>query len=77
MPEIHLSIFVIEDCILYNLVDLKWDVLDDGIIEQGPCGHHFTHIGHLDKTGCDEVIVTPQKYPRIFIIKLLYIPGIN
>ena len=23
------------------------------------------------------VVVTPQKYPRIFIIILLYIPGIN
>ena len=33
MPEIHLCILIIEDCILYNLPDIKWDVLDDDIVE--------------------------------------------
>ena len=35
----------------------------------------------LLKLGCTELrsglCVTPQKYPRIFIIILLYIPGMN
>ena len=50
MPEIHLCIFVIEDDILYNLADIKLDVLDDDIVEQGPLGRHFAHIGHRDET---------------------------
>ena len=56
MPEIHFRIFVIEDCILYNLDDIKWDVLDDGIVEQGPLGRHFAHIGRQDETPYDEVM---------------------
>ena len=56
MPEFHLHIFVIEDCILYNLPDIKWDVLDNGIVEQGPLGRHFAQISHRDETRCDEVM---------------------
>ena len=48
MPEVHFSIFVIEDSILDNLSDIERDILNDDIIEQGPLGRHFTHIGRRD-----------------------------
>ena len=44
------------DYILYNLVDIKRNVLNYSIIEQGPLGRHFTHIGHQDEKGCDKVM---------------------
>ena len=56
MPEVHFDIFVIEDSILYNLSDIKRDILNFDIIEQGPLSRHFTHIGRRDETGCDEVM---------------------
>ena len=45
-----------EDGILYNLPNIERYVLDDGIIEQGALGHHFTHIRRRNKTLCDEVM---------------------
>ena len=54
MLEVYFGIFVIEDSILDNLFDIERDILNYRIIEQGPLGHHFTHIGHQDEMGCDE-----------------------
>ena len=45
-----------EDSILYNLPNIKRDVLNDGIVEQGTLGCHFTHVRCRDKTRCDEVM---------------------
>ena len=45
-----------EDGILYNLPNVKWYILEDGIVEQGELGCHFTHIRRRDKTRSDEVM---------------------
>ena len=45
-----------EDDILYNLPNIERHVLDDGIIEQGTLGRHFTHIHRRNETQCDEVM---------------------
>ena len=74
MPDIHLRIFVIEDGILYNLSDIKWNVLDDGIVEQGPLGHHFTHISHRDETRCDEVIPYLRNVGQVFSLEVHDVP---
>ena len=74
MPEIHLSIFFIEDCILYNLIDIERDVLDDGIIEQGPLSPHFTHMGLRDETGCDEVMSYHGHVGQVFSLEVHYVP---
>ena len=50
MPEIYLSVLVIEDCIVYNLPNVNEYVLDNGIAEQGTLGRHFTHISHRNET---------------------------
>ena len=76
MPEIHLSIFVIDDRILYNLTDIKREVLNDGIIEQGPLSRHFAHIGRRDETGCDEVMPYLGNVSQVFSLEVHYVPFI-
>ena len=45
-----------EDGILYNLPNIKRNILNDGIVEQGTLGGHFTHIRRLNETRRDEVM---------------------
>ena len=56
MPQIHLSVPVMEDGVLYNLPNIKRNILYDGIIEQGTLGSHFTHVRRQNETRCDEVM---------------------
>ena len=56
MSQIHLSVPVMEDSILYNLPNIKRDILNDGIVEQGTLGCHFTHVCRRDETRHDEVM---------------------
>ena len=56
MPQIHLGVPVMEDSILYNLPNIKRDILYGGKVEQGTLGCHFTHIRCLNKTRRDEVM---------------------
>ena len=74
MPEIHFFIFVIEDCILYNLPNIKWNVLDDGIVEQGLLGRHFTHISRRDETRCDEVMPYLRNVGQVFGLEVHDVP---
>ena len=76
MLDIHLCILGIEDCILYNLVDIKWDVLDDGIVEQGPLGRHFVHISRPDETRCDEVMPYLRNVGQVFGLEVHRVPFI-
>ena len=57
MPQIHLSIPVMEDGILDNPPNIKRNILNDGIVEQGTLGGHFTHVRRRDKTRRDEVML--------------------
>ena len=77
MPEIHLRIFVIEDYILYNLPDIKWNVLNDGIVEQGPLDRHFALISHWNKTRCDEVMPYFRNVGQGFGLKVHCMPFIT
>ena len=56
MPQVHLSVPVMEDGVLYNLPNIKRNILNDGIIEQGTLGSHFTHVRHRNETRRDEVM---------------------
>ena len=56
MPQVHLSVPVMEDGILYNLPNIEWNILNDGIIEQGMLGSHFTHVRRWNETRCDEMM---------------------
>ena len=56
MPQIHLSVPVMEDSVLYNLPNIKRNILNDGIVEQGTLGCHFTHVRRRNETRRDEVM---------------------
>ena len=56
MPQIHFSVLVMEDSFLYNLPNIKRKILNDGIVEQGTLGGHFTHVRRRNKTRNDEVM---------------------
>ena len=56
VPQIHFGVLVMEDTILYNLPNIKRDVLYDCIVKQGALGCHFTHVRRRDETRCDEVM---------------------
>ena len=45
-----------EDGILYNLPIIERNILNDGIIEQGTLGSHFTNVLRRNGTRCDEVM---------------------
>ena len=76
MPEIHLGILVIEDCILYNLPNIKGYVLDNGIVEQGALGCHFTHISRRNETRCDEVMPYLANIGQIFGLEVHNLPSL-
>ena len=56
MPQVHLSIPITEDGILYNLPNIEWNILNYGIIEQGTLGSHFTQVRRRNETRLDEVM---------------------
>ena len=56
MPQVHLCVPVMEDGVLYNLPNIKRNILNDGIIKQGTLGSHFTHVRRQNETRRDEVM---------------------
>ena len=56
MPQIHFSVPVMEDDVLYNLPNIKRNILNDGIVEQGMLDGHFTHVRCRNETRRDEVM---------------------
>ena len=56
MPQIHLSIPVMEDGVIDDLPHIKRNILNDGIVEQGTLGGHFTHVRRRNETRRDEVM---------------------
>ena len=45
-----------KDGVLYNLPNIKRNILNDGIIEQGTLGSLFTHVRRRNETRRDEVM---------------------
>ena len=45
-----------EDSVLYNPPNIKRDILNYGIVEQGTLGGHFTHVRRRNETRRDEVM---------------------
>ena len=57
MPKVHLRILVKEDGILYGLSQIKEDVLNDCVVQQGTLGGHFTHVYGGNEARCDEAML--------------------
>ena len=56
MPQVHFRVPVMDDGILDNLPNIKWYILDNGVVEQGTLGSHFTHVRRQNETRRDEVM---------------------
>ena len=71
MPEIHLRIFVIEDYILYNLPNIKWNVLDDVIVVgMRRDKYEIIPISRQDETRCDEVLPYLRNVGQVFALEV-------
>ena len=56
MPQVHFSVPVMEDGILYNLPNIERNILNDSVVEQGTLGTHLTHVCCRNETRRDEVM---------------------
>ena len=63
-----------EDGILYNLPNIEGDVLDDGVVEQGTLGGHFTHVHHRDEKQCDEVMPDLWNIGQMIVLEVHGMP---
>ena len=45
-----------EDGILYNLPNIKRNILNNGVVEQGTLGSHLTHVRCRNETRRDELM---------------------
>ena len=50
--------------------------INDSIINQGPLGRHFTHIGYQDEIGCDEVMPYFRDVDQMFSLEGHVVPFI-
>ena len=63
-----------EDGILYNLPNIEGNVLDDGVVEQGTLGSHFTHVHCQNEMRCDEVMPYLGNIGQMFGLKVHDVP---
>ena len=59
-----------EDGILYNLPNIERNILNDGIIEQGTLGSHFTHVRRRNEMRRDEVMPDFGDIGQMFGLKM-------
>ena len=76
MPEVHFGIPVIKDGVLYNLTDIKWDVLDDGEIEQGLFRSHLANIRRRNETRGDKMVPYLRYIGQVFSLEVHGVPFI-
>ena len=74
MPQVHFRVLFIEDGILDNLPNIEGYVLDDGIVEQGTIGSHFTHVRRRNETRRDEVMLYLGNIGQIFSLEVHDVP---
>ena len=58
------------DSVLYNLPNIERDILNDGIVEQGTLGGHFTHVRRRNETRHDEVMPDLGGKGQMFSLKV-------
>ena len=65
-----------EDGILYNLPNIEWNVLNDGVVEQGTLDSHLTHVRRRDETRRDEVMPDLWNISQMFGLEVHSVPFI-
>ena len=63
-----------EDGILYNLPNIEWNVLNDGVVEQGTLGSHLTHVRRRNETRRDEVMPDLGNIGQMFGLEVHGVP---
>ena len=63
-----------EDGFLYNLPNIERYILDNGVVEHGSFGRHFTHIRRRNETRCDEVMPYLRDVGQMFGLKVNRVP---
>ena len=66
MLEVHLNVPVIEDGVLYNLTDIKRDVLNDGEIEQCSFRCHLSNVHRWNETRGDKMVPHIRYIGQVF-----------
>ena len=66
MPEVHFGVLVIEDGILYDLTDIKRDVLNDGEIKQCSIRRHLANIRRRNEMRDDKMVSHLRDIGQVF-----------
>ena len=74
MPEVHFGIPFIEDGVLYDLTDIKRDVLNDGLIEQCPFCYHLSNIHRQNETRGDKMVSHLRDIGQVFGLEVHDVP---
>ena len=74
MPQVHFRIPVMEDGILDKLPNIKGYVMDDGVVEQGTLGSHFTHVRRRNEMRRDEVMPYFGNVGQVFGLQVHDVP---
>ena len=74
VPEVLFNVLVIKDCILYDLTDIKRDVLNDGIVEQCPFFHHLTYIRRGNEMRGDQMTPHLRDICQVFGLEVHDVP---
>ena len=74
MPDVHFGIPIIKDGFLYDLTDIKWDVLNDGEIEQCPFRCHLTNIRLRNETRGDKMVLHLRYIGQVFGLEVHDVP---
>ena len=63
-----------ENGVLDNLPNIKRYVLDDGVVEQGTLGGHFTYVHRRNETRRDEVMSDLRNIGQMFGLEVHGVP---
>ena len=72
--EVYFGVPVIEDGVLYDLTDIKQDVLNDGEIEQCPFPRHLKNIRRLNKARGDKMVTHLRYIGQVFGLEVHDVP---
>ena len=72
--EVHFGVPVIEDGVLYDLINIKRDVLNDGVVKQCPFRHHLANIRCRNETRGDKMVPHLRDIGQVFGLEVHDVP---
>ena len=74
MLEAHFGVSIIENGFLYDLTDIKRDVLNDGEIEQCPFHRHLANIRLRNEARGDKTVPQLRDIGKVFGLEVQGVP---